>query len=71
MNEPSNNRSMRVAAISSVLAVVFSLSAQAGLFTYNYSDSGPVPQFGTTLSFEHSISGLPTVISRRRIGPHL
>jgi len=54
---------MRIAAISSVLAVGFSLSAQAGLFTYNYSDSGPIPQGGTSLSFEHSITGIPTVIN--------
>jgi hypothetical protein len=47
---------MRVAAISSVLAVVFRLSAQAGIYTYPYSDSGPIPQGGTTLSFEHSIN---------------
>jgi hypothetical protein len=51
---------MKIAAISSVLAVVFSLSAQAGLYTYNYNDSGPIPQGGTTLPFEHAISGIPS-----------
>ena len=56
MNAPTKNRAPRIAAISSVLALVFSLSAQAGLYTYNYSDSGPIPQGGTTLSFEHNDS---------------
>jgi hypothetical protein len=54
---------MRVAAISSVLALVFSLSAQGGLYTYNYSDSGPIPQGGTTLSFEHTIGGIEPIIT--------
>ena len=54
---------MRIAAISSVLALVFSLSAQGGLYTYNYSDSGPIPQGGTTLSFEHTISGIEPAIT--------
>lgn len=54
---------MRVAAISSVLALVFSLSAQGGLYTYNYSDSGPIPQFSTSFSAEHSLTGIPSSIT--------
>jgi hypothetical protein len=54
---------MRITAISSVLALVFSLSAQAALSTFPFSDSGPVPQGGTTLSFEHPISGIHEVIT--------
>lgn len=54
---------MRVAAISSLLAVVFSLSARAGVYTYNFSDSGPIPQGGTTFSVEHIISGIDYIIT--------
>ncbi len=63
MNAPTKQRAMRIAALSSLLAVVFTLSAQAGLFTYPYSDSGPIPQGGTSLSFEHTITGIPQIIN--------
>ena len=57
------NKGMKAAAISALLAVSFSLSAYAGLYTFNYSDSGPIPQGGTTFSAEHGITGIPASIS--------
>ena len=65
MNVSTKNRGMRAAAISSILAVLFSLSAHASLYTYpnNFSDSGAIPQGGTTFSVEHTISGIRSPIT--------
>ena len=57
------NNCSRVAAISGLLALLFSPSASAGLYTYNYSDSGAIPQGGTVFSAAHGITGIPTSIS--------
>jgi hypothetical protein len=46
----------KVTFLSCLLAAVFSFSAQAALYTFNYSDTGAIPQGGTTLSFEHAIT---------------
>ena len=51
---------MRVAAGSTVLALMFSLSVQAAV--YSFDDAGPVPQGGTSLSFEHVVTGDPCAI---------
>jgi hypothetical protein len=56
MNSTTNNHGMRVIAILSVLAVMFSFSARAALYTYNYTDSGAIPQGGTTFSAEHTLN---------------
>jgi hypothetical protein len=54
---------MRIATLSSLLAVMFTLSAQAASYPFPFADSGPIPQGGTTLSFEHSISSIPNSIT--------
>ena len=58
-----NNR-MKLAVLSSLLAALFSLSAHAGLYTYNYSDNGPIPQDGTVFSAAPTITGImPSITS--------
>lgn len=59
---PTNIR-MRYVLLSGVLTVGFGLYAQADLYTTNFSDSGAIPQGGTSFSIEHSISGIGTTIS--------
>ena len=56
------HRSLRIFALSSLLAASSGLSAQAAL-SYNYTDSGPIPQGGTVFSVEHAISGVPSPIT--------
>jgi hypothetical protein len=46
----------KVTILSSLLAALFSFSAQAALYTFNFGDTGAVPQGGATLSFEHAIT---------------
>jgi len=57
------NERMRLAAISSLSAVLFSLSAHAALYTFNYTDSGVIPQGGTTFSAAHLVSVADTSIT--------
>jgi hypothetical protein len=52
---------MRIAALAAVAALMLPRCGQAAVYTFN--DSGPVPQGGTSLSFEHSITGSPDSIS--------
>lgn len=54
---------MRLAVLSSLLAALLSLSAEAGLYTFSFNDSGPIPQGGTVYSVEQTISGIEHVIS--------
>ena len=54
---------MRTVALTSVLAVLFSLSAQAGYYPNTFNDSGPIPQGGAVFSVEQTISGIPSVIT--------
>jgi hypothetical protein len=57
-----NNR-MKLAVLSSLLAALFSLSAHAALYTFNYADSGAIPKGGTVFSAPQPISGLPSSIT--------
>ena len=54
------NRGVKAAVISTLWALGLSLSATAGIYThtFDYTDSGVVPQAGITFSIEHAISGL-------------
>jgi hypothetical protein len=61
MKASTKNQSMRVYFISSLLAGVFCLSANAGLYTFN--DSGVIPQGGATFSAEHPISDPASTIT--------
>jgi hypothetical protein len=63
LSASSMNKPTKLAVLSFLLAAMFSLSARAGVYTYNYSDSGPIPQGGTVFSVEHTISGLPYSIA--------
>lgn len=45
------------------LALMASLSAQAAVYNYNFSDSGAIPQGGTTFSAEETVSGIASSIS--------
>ena len=41
-----------------VIAMMVGVSGQAGMFPFSYTDSGAVPQGGTTFSAEHVISSI-------------
>jgi hypothetical protein len=58
-----NGKSVRLAVVSCLLAVLGSFSVQAGIYTFNYTDSGPIPQGGTVFSAEHGVTGVPSSIS--------
>ena len=49
--------------MAGLLAMLFGASARAGLYTYDFSDSGPIPQGGTVFSAEHGITGVALSIS--------
>jgi hypothetical protein len=53
------NKHTKLAVLSSLLATLFSLSAQAGFYSYTPSGSGPIPQDGSVFSAEFPI---PTTI---------
>jgi hypothetical protein len=63
MNALFINHRMKLAVLSSLLAAMFSLSAHAALYTFNYTDSGVIPQNGYTFSVEHAITGIAPSIS--------
>jgi hypothetical protein len=63
MNASFMHKHAKLAVLSSLLAALFSLSAQAGLYQYSFNDSGPIPQGGTVFSVEHTIGGMEHVIS--------
>ena len=46
------NKHTKLAVLSSLLAALFSLSAQAAVYPFTFSDSGPIPQGGTVFSAE-------------------
>jgi hypothetical protein len=53
----------KVAVLTCVLVVVFGLSARAAVsYTFNYTDSGPIPQDGTVFSAEQTVSGIGSPI---------
>jgi hypothetical protein len=54
---------MKLAAVSSLAAVMFGLSAHGALYTFDYSDSGAIPQGGSVFSVEHTISGIGSPIT--------
>jgi hypothetical protein len=57
-----NLKRIRVAILSSLLVVLCSPSARAGLDNY-YSDSGPIPQDRSVFSVEHAVSDIPSPIT--------
>jgi hypothetical protein len=57
------NKHTKLVALASLLAALFSLSAHAALYRFDYSDSGPIPQTGTAFSAEHGITGIGSSIS--------
>lgn len=63
MITPIKTERTSLAVVLSLLIVIFSLSAHATLYTFDYSDSGPIPQGGTTFSVEHTISGIESPIT--------
>jgi hypothetical protein len=64
MNALFINNRMKPAVLSSLLAAMFSLSAHAALYTFNYTDSGPIPRGGPVFSAEHAITGIePSITS--------
>ena len=60
MNRLLLNNRLKLAGLASLLAALFSLSAPAALYTFNYTDSGAIPQGGSTFSAEHTISIVPS-----------
>ncbi len=59
----SRSNGLKRTFLSVTLIAVFSICARAGLYTYNFSDSGAIPQGNTTFSAEQTVSGIPTSIS--------
>ena len=59
------NNSMKRALLSAVLATGFGLTARAGLYVENFTDSGaiPIPQSGFSFGVEHPVSGIGTPVS--------
>jgi hypothetical protein len=57
------NKPTKLAVLSSLLAGLFSLSVQATLYPFTYSDSGAIPQGGTPFSVEHAIGGIASSIT--------
>jgi type 1 fimbria pilin len=62
MNASFMNKHTKLAVLSGLLAALFSLSTQAAVYSYTFTDSGQIPQDGTVLAFEHQISGIAEVI---------
>ena len=54
---------LKAAVLASLAGALFGFTAHAGLYTFDYSDSGAIPQGGTSFSAEHTISGLPSSIT--------
>jgi hypothetical protein len=63
MNASFMNKHTKLVVLSSLLAALFSLSAHAGLYPFDYSDSGPIPQTGIAFSAEQGITGIASSIS--------
>jgi hypothetical protein len=63
MNKPSGITHARLVVVSSLLTALLSLSAHAGLYTFPFTDSGPIPQGGAVFSVEQTISGIEHSIS--------
>jgi hypothetical protein len=55
MNASFMNNHTKLTVLSSLLAALLSLSAQAGVYQYSPSGSGPIPQGGTAFSTEFTI----------------
>lgn len=47
---------MKINVLSCLLVGALCVSAQAGLYSFNYTDSGAIPQGGTVFSAEHTVS---------------
>jgi hypothetical protein len=58
-----SNNSMKRTLLPAVLAVAFGFAAHAGLSYEYFSDSGAIPQGGTTFSVEQTVSGIGTPVS--------
>lgn len=54
---------IHLAALLGFTSVLLSLSAPAALYTFNFTDSGAIPQEGTVFSAEHAISGIASSIT--------
>jgi len=63
MHTSFRNTHARPAILSSLFAALLSFSAQAGLYTFPFTDSGPIPQEGAVFSVEQTISGIERSIS--------
>jgi hypothetical protein len=63
MNASFMNKHTKLVVLSSLLAALFSLSAHAALYRFDYSNLGPIPQGGTAFSAEQAITGIASSIS--------
>ena len=57
------NHGLIEAALTALMAIGASNLAPGALYTYSYSDSGAIPQGGSTFSAEQSVSGIAPIIS--------
>jgi hypothetical protein len=62
MSAPTRTRAARVTALSSLFVLAVTLPAWSTVTLYPFNNSGPIPQGGTTLSFEQSITDSPYYI---------
>ena len=63
MNASFMNKHAKLAVLSGLGAALFCLPAQAAFYPFNYTDSGVIPQNGSTFSAEQTISGIAPSIS--------
>jgi hypothetical protein len=63
INTSFKKKQMKLAVLSGLLAVAFSLSAPAALYgPFTSTSSGPIPQDGTTFSSTQTVSTLPAYV---------
>lgn len=61
------HRLLNLIAIPSLVAAIIGLPAQAALYTFNFNDSGVIPQGGTAYSVEHLVNIADTSITSFQI----
>ena len=63
MNTLIMTRPAKLSRFASLWAALLTLSAHAGIHTFNFDDSGPIPQGGAVFSAEQTITGIEHMIA--------
>lgn len=65
-----NSSLTKTLALWAALALTVGTSAHAGIYTFNYSDTGPLyPNAGNKLTFSHTEGGMPSLIQEVLLTP--